>query len=269
MTFIFKHKKILLLLFILILSLNYFSCTSSKGENDDKQAKSILLSPGELKDKINQHSSRITSLDCDGDINIDSPEMNSSGSITLSIFKPDSIFSKLEGPFGISIANFLITRSNFIYYNVRENTVIKGSTTPLNIGAILKLKLNFDDLMNGYSCSFNFPDTSSENSIVTKDKDLYLLTIKEQAQLRKYWVNPQFYYVEKFGIFDMSGNANLLIEYADFEEGNNFYSPNNIYITNPVEKQNLWINYGKKTFNGNRLKYKLKIPKSARTIIWE
>jgi outer membrane lipoprotein-sorting protein len=255
---------------VLFSALFYFSCsTSNGGEVDDTQAKALLLSPGELKGKINEHSARLTSLDCEGDLSIDSPDLSSSGSITLSIFKPDSIYSKIEGPFGISIAQFLFTRNNFIYYNIRENTVYKGPSSQLNIGALLKLKLNFDDLIDGYSCSFCFSDTSSSNAEVTKDKDLYVLIINEQNLIKKYWVNSKYFYVEKYGIYDKSGNTKLLIEYAEFESGNTVYSPNNVYISNPSEKQNLWINYGKKTFNNNRLKFKLKIPKSAKVINWD
>jgi outer membrane lipoprotein-sorting protein len=265
-----KYKQSGLYFFIILLIFISYSCSSTNsGESDDIQSKAVLLSPGELKEKINKHSSKLTSLDCEGDLNIDSPELNSSGSITLSVFKPDSIYSKLEGPFGISIADFLITRNNFIYYNIRENTVIKGSSTPLNLGAILRLKLNFDDLISGYSCSFCFKDTSSENAEVSKDKDMYVLKITEHEQSRKYWVNPRYFYVEKYGIYDNSGNTKLLIEYAEFESENNVHMPNNIYISNPSEKQNLWINYGKKIYNKNRLKFKLKIPKSAKIVIWD
>lgn len=271
MTYIlFKYKRIFVYSILLLITISCFSCTATNGgEAEDTQSKAVLISPGELKYKINEHSARLTSLDCEGDLNIDSPELNSSGSITLSIFKPDSIYSKIEGPFGISIAQFLFTRNNFIYYNIRENTVYKGSSTQLNIGALLRLKLNFDDLIDGYSCSFCFSDTSSADAEVTRDKDLYVLAIKEQSQTKKYWVNSKYFYIEKYGIYDKFGNTKLLIEYAEFEPGNNVYSPNNVYITNPAEKQNLWISYGKKTFNKNRLKFKLKIPKSTKVINWD
>lgn len=262
-----KYLNILLLTFILPV---LYSCSSTSGnEVDETKSNAILLSPSELKAKINEQSSKLSSLDCEGDINIDSPEMNSGGSVTISIFKPDSIYSKLEGPFGISIADFLITRSNFIYYNIRENTVIKGSSSPLNIGAILRLKLEFDDLICGYSCSYHFADTSSLNSEVKYDKSLYLLKISENGKTKMLWINPKYFYVEKYELLDNSGKTKLKIEYSDFTSENNIFFPGNIYITNPIEKQNLWISYGKKVFNNNRLKFRLKIPKSAKIINWE
>lgn len=245
------------------------SCSSTSGtEAEDSQSKAVLLTPGELKQKINEQSKKLTSVDCEGDITIDSPDMNSSGSLTLSAFKPDSIFCRLDGPFGISIARFLITRNNFIYHNVRENVVIKGASNQLNLGAILRLKVNFDDLLSSYTNSYFFDDTTSLNSEVTKEKDLYVLKISNTEQTIKYWINSQFYYVEKHEIYDNTGKAKLQIQYTDFEFDKNIYFPNNVYITNPAEKQNLWISFGKRTFNYNRLKFKMTIPKSAKIVEW-
>lgn len=267
MCFNLKYNNYLIIILILII---FYSCTSTSGnETDNTQSNAILISPGELKAKINEQSSKLTALDCEGDISIDSPEINSSGSFSISLYKPDSVFSKLEGPFGISIADFLITRSNFIYYNIRENTVIKGSSTPLNLGAILRLKINFDDLIDGYSCSFHFPDTTSENSEVSYDKNLYHLKITEQDNIKKFWINPKFFYIEQYEIIDKAGKTKLKIEYSEFSSEKNIFFPNSIYITNPNEKQNLWLNYSKKVFNNNRLNFKLKYPKSAKVVIWE
>jgi outer membrane lipoprotein-sorting protein len=262
--------KIYIILLSAICLFVFNSCTSSGGsETEEKQLNAVLLTPGELKQKINEQSNKLTSIDCEGDITIDSPELNSSGSLTLSAFKPDSIYCRLDGPFGISVARFLITRNNFIYHNVRENVVIKGSSNSLNLGAILRLKVNFDDLLSGYTNSYFFKDTSSSNSEVTKEKDFYILKITDSVQTIKYWVNSKYYYIEKHEIYDNTGRAKLQILYSDFEFDKNIYFPANVYITNPVEKQNLWISYGKRAFNNNRLKFKMTIPKSAKIIEWE
>lgn len=263
-------KKSFYYILLLIISALFYSCSSTEGnEPEFGQSNAVLISPGELKAKINEESAKLTSLNCEGSISIDTPELNSSGSITVSINKPDSIFTKIEGPFGISIADVLITRNNFIYYNIRENTVIKGSSNTLNLGAILRLKLCFDDLINGYSCSFTFPDTTSGNSELSYDKNLYLLKISGEQESKFFWVNPKFYYIEKYEIKDKSNNTKLKIEYSDFSLQNNIYTPENVSISNPNEKQNLWLTLNKKAFNTNRLKFKLRFPKSAKIIVWE
>lgn len=268
---ILKHKlyRIFFLIFLIESAFIFTSCSGSEGkETEDIQSKVFLLSPGELKQKINEQSLKLSSLDCEGDITIDSPEMNSAGSLTMSAFKPDSLFCRLDGPFGISIARFLITRNDFIYYNVRDNLVIKGESTPLNLGAILRIKLSFDDLLSGYTNSYFFNDTSSAGSEVSKEKENYTLKVKGASQTAGYWVNSKFFYVEKYEIYDSDGKTKLQILFSDFEKYDNVYFPSNVYITNPSEKQNLWISYGKKAFNKGRLKFKLGIPKSAKILQW-
>jgi hypothetical protein len=104
---------------------------------------------------------------------------------------------------------------------------------------------------------------------VKVDKNLYILKISENEKTKLFWVNPKYYYVEKYEIQDKDGKSKLKIDYTDFTPVNNIYFPGNVYITNPVEKQNLWLSYGKKSFNSNRLKFKLRIPKSAKIVTWE
>ncbi len=267
--FLFKNKFIcyIIILFFIYLS---FSCSATNGDDfENSQSSAILISPGELKTKINEKSLKLISLDCEGDITIDSPELNSSGSIILSILKPDSIYTKLEGPFGISIARMLITRNNFIYHNIRENYVIKGSSTPLNLGSILRLKVNFDDLINGYTSTFYFNDTTSSNATVSLVKNKYVLKISEAEHIKVFTINPKDFNIEKYDLLDKAGKIMLLIEYSDFETINNIITPKSIFITNPNEKQHLWINLEKKIINSNKLKFKITIPKSAKIIEWE
>lgn len=262
-------QQFLISVFFIISALMVYSCSSTNGRDiPDEQSKSVLLSPAELKQKINEQSVKLTSLDSDGDITIDSPEINSGGSITLSAFKPDSIFCRIDGPFGISIARFLITRNNFIYHNVQENLVIKGVSNPINLGAIIRIKVSFDDLLSGYTNSYYFNDTSSANSTVTKEKESYLLTVNEPGQIYKYRINAEYFYVEKYEIFDLSGTKKFEVQYSDFELEKGIYFPSNVYLTNPAERQNIWIKYGKRVFNNNRLKFKITIPKSAKILEW-
>jgi len=83
----------------------------------------------EIKQKVNEHFNKIESLEAYGTIAFDSPEMSNSGYIEIRVKKPDSVLVKIEGPFGIDIANALITRTDFIYYNVQDNKVIMGPTS--------------------------------------------------------------------------------------------------------------------------------------------
>ena len=131
----YKYQSGLIKYILIFSAFIFYSCTASEGEKESD------ISFEEIRARVNESSARLLSLDADGEISIDSPELSNTGSITVSINKPDSIFTKLEGPFGIDVADLLITRENFIYYNVMDNKVIKGMTTPSNLRYIMKVNV--------------------------------------------------------------------------------------------------------------------------------
>ncbi len=146
----------------------FYSCTAS----NTKTLSEITFT--ELREQVNKNSMKLQSLDANGEISIDSPEMSNTGSITVSINKPDSVFTKLEGPFGIDVANLLITRNNFIYYNVMDNKVIRGPSTQQYLSIIMKIKIDFDDIINAFSGKFIFSDEGFEDAkISSRRRKLY------------------------------------------------------------------------------------------------
>lgn len=258
---ILKLKKLFLHASIISL-LIFYSCTASESENIPD------ITFEDLKVLVNRNSGKLVSLDADGEISIDSPTLSNSGSITVSIFKPDSVYTKLEGPFGIDVADLLITRENFVYYNVQENRVIRGPTTPQNLGVIMRIKVSFDELVNAFSGKFTFNDDSYNDAVISKEDGNYVVSLKSGDEKKKYWIDSRNYYVTKIGTYDAQNNPKIEIMYANFYEKDGIHFPKNITINRPKEKQNIWLNYSKEEFNNSKLNYRLKIPKSAKQINW-
>jgi len=240
----------------------FYSCTAS----DVETMPDITFE--ELKARVNENSNKLFSLEADGEISIDSPTISNTGSITVSIFKPDSVYTKLEGPFGIDVADLLITRNNFVYYNAQENRVIRGPSTPHNLGLIMRIKVSFDEIINAFSGKFTFNDESYKDVNITKADGIYIVTLNSDAEKKKYWIDSRNYYVTKIGTYDAKDNPKIEILYSNFYEKDGIHFPKNININRPKEKQNIWLNYFKEEFNNNKLTYKLKIPKSAKQINW-
>ena len=250
-------------LLFLLTAFIFYSCTSSEIKKGDG------MSFEDIKARVNASSERLFSLDADGEISIDSPELSNTGSITVSINKPDSIYTKLEGPFGIDVADLLITRNDFIYYNVMDNKVIKGVSTPDNLRYIMKVKVSFDELINAFSGKYTFSEDNYEDAKVTSEGNNYIVTTKSGLESRKFWIDMKSYFVTKIGTYDEKGNIKIEIIYDNFYEKDGIYFPKNISISRPSEKQNIWLTYYNEEFNNNKLTYKLKIPKSAKTILWK
>ena len=254
-----KYLKILIFLFCLI----FYSCTASE------TVKESDITFSELKKKVNENSMKLKSLDADGEISIDSPELSNSGSITVSINKPDSVYTKLEGPFGIDVADLLITRSNFIYYKPMDNTVIKGPSNSHYLGIIMKIKVDFDDIINAFSGKYIFNDDIYDDVKIAMTGNDYLITINKDSEIKKFWINSDNFYVTKIGSYELNGDTKIEILYENFYESNGIHFPKNITITRPKEKQSIWLTYSKEEFNKKKLTFKLRIPKSAKQIIWD
>lgn len=240
-----------------------YSCSagSSSININDYTAREIISS-------INTNSARMKSLKGDGIISIDTPDMSSSGSFSLSIVKPDSLYIKLEGPFGVSVAAILLERKNFTYYNIQDNKVIIAPTTPANINAVMRLKLDFDDFINGFSGSYNFPDTNSENFSLEKNNGDIMLVQKSNDGMKKYSVQPEKKYIKQYSVFDKDGIEKMVVDYDNFTEVEGFYFPTKIKISKNITKEYVFIEYSSKELNKGYLNAKIKYPKSAKVIQW-
>ncbi len=261
----FAINSLLICTILICPSLIIYSCTGSQNNID------VDLTIEELKQRVNINSSKIKSLKAEGTIDIETPEMSNSGTITVNLLKPDSLYTKLEGPFGIDVADILLTRNSFIYYNVMDNRVIKGPSSPLNVGAIMRIKLDFDDIINGFSGTFFFKDVTSDNSNLKSDGNKYLLTAKDDItkEIKKYWIDSDDFYITKYVIIDYNNKVLLEMEYLDYNYRDGVYFPNRISISKPQENTYIWLDYTIKSFNSKDLTFKFKISSSAEVIIWQ
>jgi hypothetical protein len=260
------HKYYYIIL-IFLLSLIY-NCTGS-GSNEILEE--IRIS--ELKQRINKNSELITSLEASGNIAFDSPEQSGQGWFDLKIKKPDTVFIKITGPFGISIANALITRKDFIYYNVQENKAIYGPTNEINIGAILRIKVTFDELINGFTGMFAFYSEPNDTLAAESERGMYLIKTNENELLKKYFIDPGLFIINKYNSFDINNKPLVEVNYEKyFEEsasGKKIYFPSSIKVKNILKKQSVYIDYANKEFNKSNLTFNIKIPKSATIIKWD
>ena len=242
------------------------ACTASQNGEPEK------IPIKEIKDIVNTRFNKIESLEAEGSIAFDSPEMSNSGYIEIRLKKPDSIYVKIEGPFGIDIATALITRTDFTYYNVHENKVIMGPTTDINIGAVLRIKVSFDELINSFSGSFYFPDEGSDSTDAAAEDNLYVLQVKKDYGKKKYLIEPKTYNINNYSVYDNNQKRLLEVSYSKFEtettDSGDVSFPNQITINKPDAKQTVWLNYDSKKINKKYLSFKIKYPKSAKVVVW-
>lgn len=243
------------------------ACSGSVG---DGELEKIPLR--EIKERVNRNSGLIETLEASGNISFDSPEQSGTGWLEIKIRKPDTVYVKIEGPFGISIANALITRNDFIYYNAQENKAITGPSSDINIGAILRIKVSFDELINGFTAGFSFKESPEDSSGADSENNMYVLQLNVDNLKQKYFVEPSKYTIQKYGSYDNNNSSLVEVNYSNYTEESvadksvNF--PTTIKIKNPSKKQSVYVDYINKEINKKDLSFKIKIPKSAKVIKW-
>lgn len=244
----------------------FSACSGSGGNEIDN------IPVKEIKEKVNSNSVVFETMEASGNIAFDSPEQSGQGWIEVRIKKPDTVYVKIDGPFGISVAQALITRNNFIYYNVQENKAIMGPTTDINIGAVLRIKVSFDELISGFSGGFFLGNESNDSNYAESENGFYTISTSEAGNSMKYYIDPVLYTVYRYNKLDKNEKTIVEVNYNNyFEElasGKKFYFPANIKINNPGKKQSVWVDYQNQNFNKTDLKFTVKIPKSAKIINW-
>lgn len=265
---IINVKNALRIIFILPLLL-LVACSGSSGSSDELDRIPVK----DIKERINRNSGLIETLEASGNIAFDSPEQSGTGWIEIRIKKPDTVYVKIEGPFGISIANALITRSDFTYYNAQENKAITGPSTDINIGAILRIKVSFDELISGFTGGFSFENNPADSSQAASENSFYVLQADKTGGKQKFYVEPGRFTIQKYNFVDDKNTSIVEVNYSNYQEeavtGNVVNFPGTIKIKNPAKKQSVYVDYINKEINKQNLSFKIKIPKSAKVIKWE
>ena len=129
---------IVLLNFILIIP----GCVPSKPTED------VEILPSErLISKLEANRRRIQSFEGSGTIHIQSNKFNNNATFNVVLMKPDSIYLTIMGPFGIELAQALVTNKSFIFYDALHNTAYEGESTDEVLKNIFKIDLPFNDLL--------------------------------------------------------------------------------------------------------------------------
>ncbi len=258
----------ILVLLIVSLTMIFSACSAAGGESEP-----LNIPAKEIKQRVNSNSELIETLEASGNISFDSPEQSGSGWLEVKIRKPDTVLVKIEGPFGISVANALITRNDFIYYNAQENKAIIGPSSDINIGAILRIKVSFDDLICGLTGGFKFDENPEDSSMAESENNLYLIRTGSNGGLRKFHVDPSNFAVIKYSSFDEYNSPQVEVNYSNYLEesvsGKKVNFPATIKIKNPEKKQSVYVDYVNREINKQGLNFKIKIPKSAKVTKWE
>ena len=209
-----KIVKNFLLPALLLLFL-FDGCVPSKPTED------IELLPSErLINKLEANRRKIKNFEGVGIFEIESDQFNNSASFQVIMQKPDSIYFSVLGPFGIELAQVLVTKENYIFYDALHNTAYQGAVNDDILRSIFKINLSFSDLLDAFIGSVNLTSNLyKQPSNYSIDGDKYVLTyIDNKNQLTwVYRVDIRELGITNFTLKSDDNDINVEGNYSDFE----------------------------------------------------
>jgi outer membrane biogenesis lipoprotein LolB len=261
--------KFFLLTFVLasILVSFFYGCSTSTTTSETVE----ILPADRLVKRLEANRRKIRSFEGSGTLTIKTPDFNNSASFDVVMIKPDSIYLTIMGPFGIELAQALVTKRNFTFYEALSNTVYMGETNDDVLRNILRIDISFSDLLDAIIGAVNLTDRlyKDPDAYQVQD-DKYVVTYNDSLQntVSTYAIDIRNLGITKYTLKSTKGKELLLGEYTNFSLTENVATPKNIAISNKNENQYFQIDY--KSFSANKkdIQIDFKFPPDATIIKW-
>ena len=251
--------------YLLLLSLGYLalSCAPKTSGIDLTRT-----SPEEIIQRVERNNHGVVTFRASGTISIESREFVGTGSVTVSLKRPDSVLIKIEGPFGIDVGSMLLTRERFTYYDSYSNRVITGSTTNRNIRSLLRVDLDFAEVMEFLSGTSSISRQGTPPDSISADDDALLLIFKKGSTWAQYWVDPEKFVVARYELRESETESILETNYERFSRFDGVFFPRTISVIAHRQRRGLTLHYDEIEINKPHLDLSLTIPQKAKRIYW-
>ena len=260
-------KKIIFL-FVVLLNIVIIlpGCVPSKPTDD------VEILPSErLISKLEANRRRIQSFEGSGTIHIETNNFKNNASFNVILMKPDSIYLTIMGPFGIELAQALVTNKNFVFYDALRNTAYKGDMDEDVLKDIFKIDLPFSDLVNAFIGSVNLTQRLYKQPTAYKvEYDKYVITYVDSLTdvSTQYKVDIRELGITNYEITDKNGDVSLEGKYSQFGLLENVAVPYHIEVMNKKENQLVTIDYKSMRANKQNIFIDFKVPHDATVIKW-
>jgi len=253
------------ILFISV-TLFFWGCVPSKPLDE------VEILPSErLINKLEVNRRKIRNFEGVGILKIKSGQYDNSANFRVVMQKPDSIYFTILGPFGIELAQTLVTNKNYIFYDALENTAYTGEVNEDILREIFKINLSFSDLLDAFVGSVNLTkNLYKQPNSYEVDYDKYILTyidsIKNVTTIYK--VDIRELNITDYIFKDKEGTVDIEGKYLNFELLDNVAIPFSIEISNKLADQKLSIDYKNIIANRRDVHIDFILPDDATIIKW-
>lgn len=260
-------KKIgLLILFLANLLLIVSGCVPSQPTEEFE-----LLPSERLTNKLEANRRKVKSFEGTGTIFVKSTSLDNSATFRIILQKPDTINLTILGPFGIELAQALVTKDRFTFYDVLQNTAYVGDVNSNALQSIFRINLSFENLLDAFIGSVNLTNNlyrAPDNYVVENEN--YILTYLDSARTNRtvYKVDVRQLGITEYKLYDLDETLTLQGKYSDFELFENVAVPYKIGIENVLDEQKINIEYKKISVNKKNILIDFKLPDDVTVIKW-
>ncbi|MCB9260353.1 MAG: DUF4292 domain-containing protein [Ignavibacteriales bacterium] len=253
------------LLFFLI-AVYIIGCVPSKPTYEEE-----ILPADRLVKKLEANRRKIKTFEGSGILNVESPQIEAKATFEVYLKKPDSLKFIIYGPFGIDLAQALVTNSEFTFYDVMKNVVYKGRNDNNILNKIFHIDVSFNELIDAFAGAVNLTDKLRlEPQKFNLNDENYFLTYYDSLAGKQtdYQIQINNLAITDYKLYKMPSILMFEGEYSDFEMINNVAIPYLTKIENKLAKQKVTIDYRNITVNEKIKNLHLDIPKDAKITIW-
>lgn len=257
-----KYFYLLLSLILSILS----ACAPTKTIEKEK-----LISPDRLVIKLEANRRKIKSFAGSGVINVQNKELNAKSNFEVNLKKPDSLRVDFFGPFGIELAQAVISSNGFLFYDVINNKIYKGNLKDDVLQKILKVNLSLSDVIDALTGSVNLTDKlRKEPDKFEYENKFYKLTYVDSINsLEKiYLVKADDLSISESIIQNLKGEKLLEGKFSNFKMFDNVPVPYEIRINDFRNNQQIKIEYRNINVNKELPNLFIEIPDDVKILEW-
>lgn len=220
-----------------------------------------------LASLVKERAGRLKSLVGRGTISFDSPEMSGTAAFNSSIKKPDSMLVSLQGPFGIGVGTFFLSREHYVLYNSLENRVITGTPDAQSIRSIIPFEMTYDQILDAFSGLFSLPEETAFPLRYEIVEERFLLSYPCGINRCTYWIDPSYLLVTRFEQRDEADRLIVEAVCSSLTEDDGVVAPKRIVVRFPDQDRKLSISYSTLMLNAPNPPFAFSIPKNAQTTI--
>jgi outer membrane lipoprotein-sorting protein len=200
---------------LVVISLFFYGCVPSKPLDE------VEILPSErLINKLEANRRKIKNFEGVGVLSIESEQYDNSASFRVVMQKPDSIYLTILGPFGIELAQALVTKENYVFYDALENKAYTGEVNEDILRDIFKINLSFSDLMDAFVGSVNLTSNlykQPDDYVVDYDKYVLTYIDNDNELTTTYKVDVRELSITDYQLVADDGLTNIQGKYSNFE----------------------------------------------------